>query len=77
MSSTRNYMGSLPGNICVAPLIAGDTMTLTGQRRQQCVEANLFLHVIGGKVKSEMMGIFSKQTCSVIGSAHVSVTVIY
>ena len=26
-------------------------MILAGQRRQQCVEANLFLHVIGGKGK--------------------------
>ena len=55
----------------------GDAMTLAGQRRQQCVEANLLLHVIGEKVASEVMDIFSKKPCLVIGSAHVSVTVIY
>ena len=52
-------------------------MILAGQRRQQCVEANLFHHVTGEKVNSEVMGIFSKKPCLVIGSAHVSVTVIY
>ena len=52
-------------------------MTLAGQRCQQCVEANLFLYVIGEKVNSEVMGIFLKKPCLVIGSAHVSVTVIY
>ena len=67
----------LRGNTCVAPLIEGDAMTLAGQRRQQCVEANLFLHVIGEKVNSEIVGIFSSKPCLVIGSAHVSVTVIY
>ena len=77
MSSTRNYVGSLPGNTCVTPLIEGNAMILAGQRRQQCVEANLFLYVIGEKINSEIMGIFSKKPCLVIGSAHVSVTVIY
>ena len=51
MLSTRNYVGSLPGNTCVTPLIEGDAMILAGQRRQQCVEANLFLYVIGKKGK--------------------------
>ena len=60
MSSTRNYVGSLLGNTCVTPLIEGDAMILARQRCQQCVEANLFLHVIGEKVNSEVMGIFSK-----------------
>ena len=51
-------------------------MTLAGQRRQQCIEANLFLYVIGERVNSEVMGIFSEKPCLVIGSAHVSITVI-
>ena len=55
----------------------GNAMILAGQRRQQCVEANLFLYVIGEKINSEIMGIFSKKPCLVIGSAHVSVMVIY
>ena len=77
MSSTRNCVGSLPGNTCVTPLIEGNAMILAGQRRQQCVEANLFLYFIGEKINSEIMGIFLKKPCLVIGSAHVSVTVIY
>ena len=58
MSSTRNYVGSLPGNTCVTPLIEGNTMILAGQRRQQCVEANLFLYDIGERANSELINIF-------------------
>ena len=35
----------------------GDAMIFAGQRHQQCVEANLLLHVIGEKVNSEVINI--------------------
>ena len=61
MLSSRNYVGSLPGNIFASPpLIEGDAMTLARQRRQQSVEANLFLYNLGEKVNSEIINIFLK-----------------
>ena len=38
----------------------GNAMILAGQRRQQCVVANLALYVIGEKVNSEIINIFLK-----------------
>ena len=35
----------------------GDAMILAGQRRQQCIVANLFLYVIGEKVNAEVINI--------------------
>ena len=49
----RNRMGFLPGNHCVA----NDAMILAGQKRQQCVEANLFLHNISKRAGSELISI--------------------
>ena len=46
-------MGSLPGNHCVAD----DAMVLAGQKRQQYVEANLFLYDIGERAHSELINI--------------------
>ena len=49
--------------------LRGDTMILARQRRQQCIVANLPLYVIGKKVNSEVVNIFLKKPCSIIGSA--------
>ena len=38
----------------------GDAMILTGQRCQQCIEANLFLYVIGKRLNFEVINIFLK-----------------
>ena len=38
----------------------GDAMILAGQRRQQCILANLAFYVIGEKVNSEVINIFLK-----------------
>ena len=48
-------------------------MILAGQRRQQCVVANLFLYVIGKKGD----WYFREKPCLTIVSAHVNITVIY
>ena len=37
-----------------------DAMILAGQRRQQCVVANLAFYIIGEKVNSEVITIFLK-----------------
>ena len=38
----------------------GDAMILAGQRRQQCVVANLAFYIIGEKVNSAVINIFLK-----------------
>ena len=52
--------GPFRGILASPPTIRGDAMILAGQRRQQCVVANLALYVIGKKVNSEVINIFLK-----------------
>ena len=52
-------------------------MILAGQRRTQCVVANLVLHVIGDKVVSEIIDIFLKNFVCSLAQRHVNIAVIY
>ena len=58
--------------------LRGDTMILTGQRRQQCVVANLFLYVTGkkGKFRGDWY-LLEKTLFNCWPLVHVNVTVIY
>ena len=70
--------GSLPGNTCVAgQWPRGDTMILAGQRRSQCVVANLAFHIIGNKVNFEVIDIFLKNLAWSLAQCHVNISAIY
>ena len=63
MSSTRNCAGSLPENTCLAgQWPRGHTVIPARKRCSQCVVANLAFHIIGDKIVSEIIDIFSKKT---------------
>ena len=66
------------GNTCVAgQRLKGDAMILAGQRRPQCVVADLAFHVIGDKVISEIIGIFVKNFVWSFAWRCVNILVIY
>ena len=55
----------------------GNTMILAGQRRQQCVVANLALYVIGEKVNSEVIKIFLNNLVWSLTLLHVNIMAIH